>query len=64
MTLIANIYRDKKVRPNPYMPQDFIRLSFDDDIEREAHTYHPPTPEFIQFLKKRFGSTIKKKNGK
>jgi len=64
MTLIANIYRDKKVRPNPYQPQDFVRLSFDDDIEREAHQHHPPTPEFIAFLKKRFGSTIKKKNGK
>jgi hypothetical protein len=64
MTLIANIHRDAKKHPMPYEPTDFIRLSFDDDVEREAHKYHPPTPELIEHLKNRFGSTIKKKNGK
>jgi hypothetical protein len=39
-------------------------LSFDDEIERDAHELNPPTPELIEHLKKRFGSTIKKKNGK
>lgn len=64
MTLIANIHRDVKRHPQPYEPSEFVRLSFDDDIEREAHGYHPPSPELIAHLKKRFGSTIKKKNGK
>lgn len=62
--LMANIHRDPKKRPNPYSPQDIVRLSFDDDQERDAHKYEPPTKEFIEHLKKRFGSTIKKKNGK
>lgn len=63
-TLLANIHRDPKKHPTPYLPQDIIRLSFDDDIERNAHVNSPPSPEFIQHLKKRFGSTIKKKDGK
>lgn len=63
-TLLANVHRDPKKRPNPYRPQDIVRLSFDDEIERDAHTHHPPTPDFIEHLKKRFGSTIKKKDGK
>lgn len=62
--LMANVHRDVKKHPQPIRPQDIVRLSFDDDAGREAHVYEPPSPELISHLKKRFGSTIKKKNGK
>lgn len=61
---MLNIYRDTKKHPQPYLPSEIMRLSFDDDAEKQAHTYHPPSPEFIEHLKRRFGATIKKKDGR
>lgn len=61
MALIANIVRDPKKTP-AFKPSDFKRLSWDGDVERVE--VEIPTPERIEYLKRRFGATIKKKNGK
>jgi hypothetical protein len=60
--LIANVNRDTKLKPTPWLPTDLIRLSFDDDIERISHDVHPPSAELMNKLKQRFGSKIKPKN--
>jgi hypothetical protein len=63
-TLMLNIHRDRKKHPAAFRAQDILPLSFDDELGRDAHVYSPPSPELIEHLKKRFGTTIKKKNGK
>lgn len=60
--LTANAHRDPAKHPRPFEGSDFVKLSYDDDLQKNTHEI--PTPEFIAHLKKRFGATIKKKDGK
>lgn len=57
MALFANSNRDPKVKPAPYLPQDFYKLSYDTQLVEEAD------PELFSRVARRLGSEIKKKKG-
>lgn len=56
MTLTANIHRDKKKKPTPFIGSDFFNLSYDKKIEAKDQV------DFADVVR-RFGSKLKR-NGK